>query len=274
MFGKGLFTYLLMKCETRHNAPAKLQEDTAIWRPASQNSHSTFHQHCTDHVTTDPSTGPSIHHHRPEDFHQIYSFEQSRKNVLGNITNTNKTPLRIRAYCIHAIKRSMYPHQDHYTKSKSLLSQRNFFEKECQKCFWETRAQRRTPKNLSPIESMWAWNSAMRVWEQNEERGHRYLKQAKASRSCRWMPQSSSSLCWGQRSWKTNLKEPEDRKAAAVNKLSEPDRNWQEKAGRRSVTEPPPPSSTLKNKNMQTSLLSAKALASPSSYSSLRKGLH
>ena len=123
----------------------------------------------------------------------------------------------------------------------------------------------------------------MRVHKQNEEREHRYLLEAQAKAKAEVAKlnaaKAAAARAEANEVERLNLERAKRaEKQAAVNKLSEPKTaklardGTVQKADRRSVTEPIHTSSLDPRTKNINSLLRAKSLASPSSYSSLRKG--
>ena len=313
-----VFYYLLMKYRNEHNAPQNYEEDTDMTASESKNSfpRSTSIVRIT---TTDPSTGSKYTTTTVQKIPPSNSIHssKSRKNVLGNITNTHTNSPKNKSFTAstsftkkkHAMS-TRSSSRSLKTKSKSLLKRKPTgllalenveneevkskvtgtfgssslmnFEKECQDVFEKPVPQRRTSKNLSPIEKH-ERELAMRVHKQNEEREHRYLLEAQAKAKAEVAKlnaaKAAAARAEANEVERLNLERAKRaEKQAAVNKLSEPKTaklardGTVQKADRRSVTEPIHTSSLDPRTKNINSLLRAKSLASPSSYSSLRKG--
>lgn len=310
-----VFYYLLMKYRNEHNAPQNYEEDTDMTASESKNSfpRSTSIVRIT---TTDPSTGSKYTTTTVQKIPPSNSIHssKSRKNVLGNITNTHTNSPKNKNFAASTSftkkKHAMSTHSSSRSlkaKSKSLLKRKPTgllalenveneevkrkgtqtlassslmnFEKECQDVF-EKPVQRRPSKNLSPIERH-ERELAMRVHKQNEEREHRYLLEAQAKAKAEVAKlnaaKAAAARAEANEVEKLNLeKAKRAEKQASAKKLSETKKQARDgtvqKADRRSVTEPIHTSSLDPRTKNINSLLRAKSLASPSSYSSLRKG--
>lgn len=286
-----IFYYLLMKYRNEHNAAQNYDEDTDMTGSESKNS---FPRSTSVVRTT--VTDPSGSKHTTTTVQKIPASSlipssKSRRNALSNVTNTHTNSPKGKAFTASTSftkkKAAMSHSSSRSLKSKTkpqikrrptgLLALDNVkdnqgtslmnFERICQDTFEDSQPQRRHSRKLSAIERH-ERELALKVRKQNEERELRYRAEveakAEAAKIKLQAAKAAEARAEAERLKLEKARQVKEKKTKPTPKT--------ELSDRRTVTEPVPTSSLdPRNKNM-SSLLRAKSLTSPLSYSSLRTG--